>query len=374
MTDPLGGLSHAPPGPVPPQATAPPAPKAARPHTPTTFALLILFAAFFAAEALLGRDWSVESATALLRLGALYAPAVLDGDWWRLGSYAFLHIGWLHLLVNSWSLWVLAPQLEVMFGSNLTLGLFSGTALAAGAASCFWNLRHGHAPFAAGASGGIMGLFGATAALFWRLRRGLSPAARSRIVRAIGLNVLLMVVLSARAPVDNAAHIGGALAGIALGLIAPIRGEERQIWHRPAQWLIVLSAFALACSEGAAVAWAVHPRPRTLRAAGLEARVPGVFVPLESGLAGVPGEMAIALVRDKEPLQIAPGDDAVRLGDRTWVRERSKEKNDSEMTRLAASDGAGRIVIELWCGAESCRGPLGDRIYEQVAISLKTVP
>src|SRR5205814_5814953 len=58
-----------------------------------------------------------------------------DLDWWRLGSYAFLHIGWAHIAMNAWALWILAPQLEATYGSNQTMGLFASTAIAGGGAS-----------------------------------------------------------------------------------------------------------------------------------------------------------------------------------------------------------------------------------------------
>jgi rhomboid protease GluP len=367
VSDPLGGLDPAPHDEPPPQ----PAPQPRR-RTPTTFALLFVFAAFFAAEGLVGRDASVESSAALIRLGALFAPALRDGDWWRIGSYAFLHIGWAHILANSWSLWVLAPQLEMTFGSNLTLGLFAATAVAGGAGSAFWSLHQGHAVLAAGASGGVLGLFGATAALYWRLRHRLQPEVRRRIVRAIALNVLLIVAIAYAAPVDNAAHAAGAVSGLALGLISPLPMLEKRPWHKPVLWLVIASALGLAAMEGAAVAWAVHPRPRTLRGNGIEAQVPGLLVPLQPGMAGIPGEVLVEISRDTEPLQIEPGEDAVRIGDRTWLRQRSPAKN-GEVTRLATSDGGGMLVVEMWCGSDICRGGAGDKIYEQVARTARAV-
>ncbi|TMA24485.1 MAG: rhomboid family intramembrane serine protease [Deltaproteobacteria bacterium] len=366
MSDPLGGLEPAPPPREEPRPTPP------RRRTPSTYALLLVFAAFFAAEGIIGKDASVESGAALIRLGALYAPALRDGDWWRLGSYAFLHIGWAHILANSWSLWVLAPQLELTFGSNLTLGLFAATAVAGGAGSAFWSLHQGTAVLAAGASGGVLGLFGATAALYWRMRHRLPQDVQRRIVRAIGLNVLLIFAIAYAAPVDNAAHAGGAISGLLLGLIAPLPMLERRPWHTVAQAVLIAGALALAAMEGAAVAWAVHPRPRTLRGAGVEAQVPGMLVPLQPGLAGIPGEVLLEISRIDNPLQIEPGEDAVRIADRTWLRQRGPG-NKGEVTRLAASDGGGELVVEMWCGADVCRGAAGERIYEQVARTARSV-
>ncbi|TMA15183.1 MAG: rhomboid family intramembrane serine protease [Deltaproteobacteria bacterium] len=180
VIDPLGGIPDEP-------APEPEPQRIQRPPRPTTWALLIVLGVAFLAEALVGRDPAVENSVALFRLGALYAPAVRDGDIWRIGSYALLHIGWVHLLVNAYALWILAPQLEITFGSNQTLGLFCATAIAGGGASALWSAYSGSARLAAGASGGIFGLFGATVALYFRVRKGLPEPVRRGIIRAIAL-------------------------------------------------------------------------------------------------------------------------------------------------------------------------------------------
>lgn len=368
MSDPLGGLTAArEPAPAPP-------PQIRRPFTPTTYALLLVIAAGFIAEGLIGHDKAVESTVALVRLGALYLPAVRSGDWWRIGAYAFLHIGWMHIAMNAWALWILAPQLEQTYGSNLTMGFFACTALAAGATSTLWALlRGGQAVLAAGASGGLFGLFGATAALAFRLRHRIPPEARRSIYRRIGVTLLLNLAIAAYFPVDSAAHAGGLISGLALGLIAPLRSLPERPWHRPAQWLIIGSALALAAMEGAAVAWAVRPKPRTLKGAGVEAQAPGLLIPSEPGVAVLPGAAYLEIRREPQPLAIEPGEDAVRIGERTWVRERDSREG-TDITLLAAGDGSGRLIVEFGCGADFCKGPAGEKMVEQVARTIRTMP
>jgi rhomboid protease GluP len=369
VTDPLGGL---PPQPAeePSRAESPPP---LRPPRTTTVALLIALGAVFAAEAAISGDPAVENTAALLRLGALYLPAVRDGDWWRLGSYAFLHIGWVHLLMNAWALWILAPQLELTYGSNLTMGMFAATAMAGGGASILWAIVRGGQPvLAAGASGGLFGLFGGTVALAWRLRHRIPPEARKSVFRRVLLTLVINVAIAAKFPVDSAAHLGGLLCGVVLGLVAPLSSMPPRPWHRATQWALIGSALLLAAMEGAAFARAVKPKPRVLRGAGIEARVPGIFVPLEPGLAGIPGEAMLAISHEESGLQIQPGDDAVRIGDRTWIRERAEDKG-AQVVRLAASEGSGRVLIELWCGSDFCRGPKAEPIYTQVARTIRVV-
>jgi membrane associated rhomboid family serine protease len=366
VTDPLGGIED--------QVAPQPEPqRIVRPPRPTTWALLIVFAAAFLAEGLVGRDPSVENSVALFRLGALYGPAVNDGDFWRIGSYALLHIGWVHLLVNSYALWILAPQLELTYGSNLTLGLFSAAALAGGAASVAWSSQTGAAHLAAGASGGIFGLFGATVALYLRMRKGLPEPVRRSIVRAIAINLLVNLAIAFKAPVDNAAHLGGLVSGFLLALVAPMVRGERRPWHGPGRIALILSALALASMEGAAVARAVKPRPRTLRGPGVEAQVPYLLVPMKPGIAYLPGVVEAHLRREDRPLQISPGDDAVRIGERTWLRRRSSEDRIDATVYEAADDG-GSLVLEFACRDDVCRGAEGEAMVAQIARTARSLP
>lgn len=367
MSDPLGGLPDVPDGPEP-QA---PRRRAERlPPRPTTWALLIVLALAFAAEMWVGRDWSGANELALFRLGALYGPAVRDGDWWRIGSYAFLHIGWLHIAVNAYALWILAPQLEWTFGSNLTLGLFAATALAGGAASTAWGFQTGQARFVAGASGGIFGLFGATIGLYLRVRHSLDEETRRRIMRGIGINLLINAAIALKAPVDNAAHLGGLVSGTLLALVAPLPRLDPRPWHAVVRVLLIASALGLAAIEGAAVARAVRPKTRTLRGNGAEAQVSGLLVPLEPGIAALPGVARIGIAREQVPLAITPGEDAVHIGARTWLRQKFTE-DDTEYTRLAAADGAGRLVIELACNDPVCSGSGAQRLIEPTARTIR---
>lgn len=370
MTDPLGGLSHDPaPDPAPQSAESG---AFVRPPRPTTWALLIVLGLAFVAEGLVGGDPSVESTVALFRLGALYLPAVRDGDLWRIGSYALLHIGWIHLLVNAYALWILAPQLEMTFGSNLTLGLFSATSIAAGAASAAWSFYTDAARLSAGASGGIFGLFGATVALYLRVRKHLPEPVRRGIVRAIGINLLINLAIAFKAPVDNAAHLGGLLSGVLLGLVAPLLRGERAFWHGVARGGLIAAAFALACMEGAAVARAVNPGTRTLRGPGVEAQVPSLLVPMKPGVAYLKEVVEAHLRREDSRLHISPGEDAVRIGDRTWLRRRSTE-NGLDNVVLATADGEGTLVIEFACGDEVCRGARGEAMVAQIARTARSV-
>jgi membrane associated rhomboid family serine protease len=379
VSDPFGGLAPPPPpggdGSAGDERSAKAlrggGPERKRPFLPVTYALLTVLGVAFLAEAVVGQDLTVDNNAALFRLGALYLPAVRDGDFWRLGSYAFLHIGWIHILVNGWSMWILLPQLEMAFGSNLALGFFCATAIAGGAASLGWATLHaGHPMLMAGASGGIFGLFGATLAFYYRIRDRFTAEARSALMRSMLFNLLINLGIAFSFPVDNAAHLGGLASGIALGLLAPQRALPKAFWQRPMQWLIVGSVLVLASMEGAAVARAVKPKPRTLRGSGAEAKVEGLFAPVEPGVAFSPGMGAIVIAREGTP---PPPGEGQQLAGRTWVRKKSKLEH-GDVVELFTEDGAGRLSLQFECYDALCKDDKGDKLIELTARTIRASP
>jgi len=154
--------------------------------------------------------------------------------------------------------------------------------------------------------------------------------------------------------------------------VAPLLRGERRLWHAAARIVLVMSALALASMEGVAVARAVKPRPRTLRGPGVEAQAPWLMVPVQPGVAGLPGVVEAHLRREERPLQIGPGEDAVRLGERTWLRRRASE-DGGEQTVYEAADGKGTLVIELICWDAVCRGAAGEAMVAQIARTARSL-
>ena len=172
---------------------------------------------------------------------------------------------------------------------------------------------------------------------------------------------------------DNAAHLGGLLSGVVLGLAAPLlRGGDRP-WHRVTRIGLLASALALAALEGAAVARAVKPRPRTLRGPGVEAQVPWLLVPMKPGVAYLPGVVEAHVRHEDRPLAITPGEDAVHIGSRTWLRKRSSE-DGTDTAVYAAADGGGTLVIEFACRDDVCRGAAGEEMVAQIARTARPLP
>jgi membrane associated rhomboid family serine protease len=375
--DPLGGLGNgrdAPGGETPAPRVSAERERHRPPAAPTTLVLLALLGAMFLVEVSVGGKLGGDS-LALFRLGALSPAAVLDGDWWRLGSYAFLHAGPVHLLVNAYALWILMRPLEGMFGAASALGIFSATALAGGAASIASTLFFRHSPWqpAVGASGGIFGLFGAHVALYWRLRTRLTPEARRGAARTLAFNLLLNLALALGAtavgfPLDNAAHAGGFVGGILLGLIAPSQVLPPRPWSRPALYLLVAASFVLAAMEGAAVARAVHPSPRVLRSDGVQARAPWSLVPGGEGHARSVEGYDVYIGRFEGALA---GGHPVALANGTWTEFSVQNAQGVDIRVLAGRQGGTDLFVQAWCSDPDCATEERDRLAEEVASSVR---
>jgi membrane associated rhomboid family serine protease len=153
-------------------------------------------------------------------------------QYWRLVTAIFLHIGFLHFLLNNYALWIIGQEIERLYGSARFVFLYLLTGVAGSLASYTFNPN----AQSAGASGAIFGLFGIMAAFAFRYRKELperlATDIRRRILPVIAIN--LVFGFSMRI-VDNAAHIGGLLAGIVLALVIPYkRPDERgtaTIWR-----------------------------------------------------------------------------------------------------------------------------------------------
>jgi len=162
------------------------------------------------------------SARVLCRLGALNAAAIAEsGQWWRLLTVMVLHGGLLHWAFNSWALWAFGPTLEGLLGRARFLALYVGAGLVGAGASFAFN----QTTLGVGASGAIFGLLGALVAYFFRRRN----AGGSMMLRNLLLVLLLNLFIASRNPsIDNLAHIGGFLAGLAaMGLYDAVGSRNR---------------------------------------------------------------------------------------------------------------------------------------------------
>jgi rhomboid protease GluP len=172
----------------------------------------------------------------LLRVGALDSRLVAAGEWWRLLTAVFVHIGVLHLAFNVYALLSVSSFLEAEIGPARYLALFLLSGLGGSSASFLFHPR----VVSAGASGAIFGLIGFAIAYFRR-----EGSARGRDVRAFMVRWALYAFLFGLfVGADNYAHAGGFAAGFALGAIMEIREDEKR--RRAPLWKAVAAVLGLA--------------------------------------------------------------------------------------------------------------------------------
>jgi membrane associated rhomboid family serine protease len=135
--------------------------------------------------------------------GALYGPAVANGEVWRLVTGGFLHAGLIHLLFNMYALYILGSMLEPAIG-RLRFALIYFVALLSGSFGAL--LVTPNSP-TVGASGAVFGLMGAAIAIM--RNRGIDPMA-SGLPFWLGLNLVLTFGLSG---LSIGGHIGGLIGG-----------------------------------------------------------------------------------------------------------------------------------------------------------------
>lgn len=174
-----------------------------------TYSLIFICILVFILMYVLGNG-STDNYT-LLVFGANVDTLTKNGDYYRLFTSMFLHIGILHLLCNMYSLYIIGKEVENVFGKvkYLIIYLFSGIA------GSILSLAFNHNTICAGASGAIFGLLGALLYFGYYYRTYLGATLTRSIIPVIVLNLIIGFTSSG---IDNAAHIGGLVGGILIAM------------------------------------------------------------------------------------------------------------------------------------------------------------
>lgn len=150
--------------------------------------------------------------------GADFGPLTLQGQYWRVITSSFLHIGIIHLLLNMWCLWQLGLMAEIFFGGMVTAGVYVLTGVGAALLSLAWNpLR-----VSAGASGAIFGITGTLITFLYFGKLGLPREKLKGILNSVLFFAFYNLVYGLRTGVDNMAHLGGLITGLVLGILFAI--------------------------------------------------------------------------------------------------------------------------------------------------------
>lgn len=149
----------------------------------------------------------------LLKFGAKSNILIEQGQIWRLLTSAFLHSGLIHVACNMYSLYIIGPQIEQIYGINRYLIVYIFSCLTSSLLSYFMN------PYgiSVGASGGIFGLLGALLAFAIIERNKIQKKYISSLMQIIIINLFIGLSIN---NIDNFAHIGGLIGGLSMGYVA----------------------------------------------------------------------------------------------------------------------------------------------------------
>jgi rhomboid protease GluP len=156
----------------------------------------------------------------LLNWGANFKPSTTNGEWWRLLTNIFLHAGFMHLFANMTGLLFVGILLEPRLGKKS----YSLIYLVTGIAASLTSLGLHNATISVGASGAIFGLYGVFLALLMTrsFPEGFSKAFLTSTLIFVGYNLLMGLA----GGIDNAAHIGGLLNGVIIGIFLSPRIKQ----------------------------------------------------------------------------------------------------------------------------------------------------
>ena len=223
-----------------------------------TQAILGINVAVFAAMALAGVSPMEPTGQQLVDWGANFGPYTIGGQWWRLLTCVFVHIGIPHIALNMWCLWGLGRLAESVYDRWTFGAVYLITGLSASVASLFWN----PVGVSAGASGAIFGIAGALIAAFYlgefSLPKTVVSGLLTSVLKFAGYNLVLGAFLG---HTDNAAHVGGLVSGLILGaLIVRVAPQRDEAGRRIGVLLIV----GVILVFGGAI-WLRHLHPEFLR-------------------------------------------------------------------------------------------------------------
>jgi rhomboid protease GluP len=219
-------------------------------------ALLMTNVLWFSVCAVWSIRWGLTPARALSeshlevlhRFGAVGGPDLIEGEWWRLLSSCFVHVGAFHLLLNMLALAMMGPLAELLWGRGRLLLIYVVSGLAG--SSLAMALRPDS--LLAGASGAIWGIQMSLFAWLFAFRTRLPPELASDWFRRLTVVFVVNAGASFLPNVSWEGHLGGGAAGfLVAGLLNAARFGDRP--RRASAWLLI-ALMPVMCVAGVAAA------------------------------------------------------------------------------------------------------------------------
>ena len=245
-------------------------------------------------------------------------------EWWRLVTPMFVHVNLPHVLINMYSLWVVGPYVEKLYGSAKFVVFWVLTGIA-GVVASYLTVRPGLASgpgrflfkgedvLSAGASGALFGLVGVLFVFGIKFRHelpeGFKRAFGTGMLPIIGIN--LFIGYLGRGVIDNAAHLGGLVSGALLALAVDFRRPGQKAVVATAWRVLQVAAIALVAISFIKVAQHFRdPQPASipLQTAALVDEKTQKFVAYAGAIRDAP-EALYAMLKDHDPTR---GDAALK--------------------------------------------------------------
>ena len=185
-----------------------------------TYILIFINIVMFVLMYMLGNG--SENTNTLIDFGANYILLTKAGEYYRLITSGFLHIGVIHLLLNMYSLYIVGSQVEYFYGKvkYVIIYLFS---LIMG--SLFTVALSSVNTVSAGASGAIFGLLGSILYFGIKYRGYIGNSLVNQIVPVVVLNLIIGFTTPG---IGNAAHIGGLIGGYLISMAVGIGIDKKE--------------------------------------------------------------------------------------------------------------------------------------------------
>jgi rhomboid protease GluP len=227
---------------------------------PATYLLVAINIAVFLWMIAHGVSLNSPTTAQLVHYGANSTVLVLNGQWYRLLAATFVHIGLLHIATNMWCLWNLGLLGEPLLGPMGLVAVYVLTVVAGNLLSMAWDVGTSiylHQPVlfsvGAGASGAVFGIAGILIILLSNKRLPIPWEELKRLRRSVVQFAIINLVIGAGTlfigpiRIDNSAHLGGFLSGLALGpSLVPRMTSGRVRYLRRQKFTFGVAAFLLA--------------------------------------------------------------------------------------------------------------------------------
>lgn len=194
-------------------------------RAPGTYFLLAINIAVFGWMVLHGVSPRDPTPDQLLHFGATSTELILHGQWYRLLTATFVHVGLIHIATNMWCLWNLGLLGEPLLGPLGLVAVYVITGVAGNLLGLAFNVvLRDYFSVGAGASGAVFGIAGILIVLLSNKRLPIPLIELKRLRRSViqfavlNLVIGLGTIFTNLIRIDNFAHVGGFLSGLALGV------------------------------------------------------------------------------------------------------------------------------------------------------------